>query len=340
MSAALLAMINARKAQMSRVKALRPASGRNRYRILPGWRVAAKAPAHLSDVAGAVSPEFPLGMPSGKEQWLSEFFMNFGQHFLKDAAGKVVAVAVCPEKTYGKPCKICDEVNRGHIHAKNAGDDVTASRLQEAMAGASILLNVLALDTPTPNEVQILAVAPSVIFGKKGVGGLLNLYGDWPGLIKLGGPADSCADMIITKGGAGKEGTTYDVAALPTAVTLTAAHMAAVKDLDQYIVNEDSTQSSQRALSAVSATSGLLPAPSSPALLGAAAAAFAPPAAAVQHFDDVPDFPTAAVASTAPGAAQVIAPAVTTVAPTPAVQATVAPAADQDQSLEDLLKDL
>lgn len=350
MSAALLAMINARKAAVSRIKTIKPALGRNRYRILPGWRVAAKAPAHLGTVPNAEGV-------SEVDLWLSQFYLDFGQHFLKDATGKVVAVALCPEKTYGKPCKVCDEVNRGIINSKNAGDKPTELRLMEALSGASILLNVLALDTPTPMTPEVLAVAPSIFNGKKGVGGIISLFTDWPKLVSLGGPGDGCADIIIEKAGAGKEGTTYSVAAVPTSVTLTPAIVALAKDLDQFVVNEDNSQSAARALSSVSAISGLLPAPSSPSMLGAAAAAFAPAAAAATtHFDDVPDFPTAApVASTVPGATQVVAavvPTVTAVAPTPAVQATVAPvqaptaaqspvaAAAPEQSLEDLLKDL
>lgn len=344
MSAALLALINQRKAQFSRIKTIRPGNGRNRYRILPGWRVVAKAPAHLSDEPGHD------GMPSERAMWLEQFYMDFGQHFLKDASGKVVAVALCMDKTYGKPCKVCDEVHRG---IENSVDDISLARLEEAKSGASVLLNVLELSGTSPNEVQVLSVAPSVLNGKKGVGGIISLFTDWPNLVALGGTAEGCADIVIDKSGSGKEGTVYNVSAIPTAVTLTAAHMAHVKDLDQHVLNEDNAQSTQRALSSVSAISGLLPAPSGVPLLGAAAAAFVPavpagPAVAVTHFDDVPSFPNAAeVASTVPGATQVVqvaaAVAPTTTAPVqPAttVQSPVAPTAPAEQSLEDLLKDL
>lgn len=335
MSAALLALINARKAQVSRVKTIKPNAGRNRYRLLPGWRIAAKAPGYLSGVPGAD------GTPSEKDQWAEQFYMDFGQHFLKDAAGKVAAVALCPEKTFGKPCQICDELNRG-IH--NSTDDIQLGRLKEALAGASILMNVLALDSPTPNEVQIIAFAPSIFNGKKGVGGIISLFQDWPKLVSLGGPADGCADIIVEKAGVGKEGTTYSVAAVPTTVTVTAAHMAAIKDLDAFVQGEANPQSTQRAISSVSAISGLLPAPASMALLGAAASAFAPAVAQVP-LSDIPDFPThapvqpvAVIVSTVP-----VAHAAPATAPAPAV-AVVAPVAAPvvvaEQSLEDLLRDL
>jgi hypothetical protein len=263
MSNALLALIAQRKAQTSRLKTIKPAAGRNRYRILPSWR--------KDDSKGP----------------RDQFWMDFGQHFIKDAAGQVKAVYVCVDKTYGRPCQICDEVNRG---IQNSVDDIQKKRLEDARSSGRVLLNVLHLDGQTPNEVQVLELAPSAFNGKKGVGGVLSLFQDWPNMVALT-PGEGAADIIIEKSGQGMD-TAYGVSAVPSQTTVTPAHLEKLHDLDAFVAQEND-QGAQRALAGVSAITGLLPAPARPQLSASAAAAFAAPAAA-QTFEDVPDFPTAA----------------------------------------------
>ncbi len=326
MSAALMALIAQRKAQTSRLKTLAPAAGRNRYRILPSWRNIAKAPSHLSD--------------EEKGLWASQFYIDFAQHFLKDATGAIKAVALCTDKTYGRPCSICDEVARGIV---NSEDDLSKARMEEAKSGGKVLMNVLHLDGPTPNQVQVLALSPGTFNGKKSVGGVVSLFTDWPSLVAFGGNAQGCADIIVDKSGTGKEGTVYNVSAIPTSITLDPSVMANIIDLDTFVAAEDNSASAARALAAVSSITGLLPAPQRPSLTAAAAAAFAPPAVAVAPvvFDDVPDFPTAAAQPVTVAVQTVVTPAP---APAPVVApvaaAPVAAAVTADQSLEDLLKDL
>jgi hypothetical protein len=224
MSTALLALIAQRKQQSQRLKTIKPSINRNRYRVLPSWRVIANAPTMLSDEEKAL--------------WAEQFYADFGQHFIKDAAGQVKAVYVCVDKTFGRTCQICDELARG---IENSVDDIQKKRLEDAKASARVLLNVLHLDGPTPNEVQVLELAPSAFFGKKGVGGVFSLFKDWPNMTGLkampgrelvpseekrqlfGIDPDTVygpADIIVDKAGTGLE-TVYGVSAVPASSTVT-----------------------------------------------------------------------------------------------------------------------
>jgi hypothetical protein len=323
MSNALLAMIAARKAAVSRIKTIKPAAGRSRYRILPSWRVLANAPAHLSRDSVA-------GMPSEAEQWASEFFREFGQHFLKNAAGEIKAVTICSDKTFGTPCSVCSELERA---IEQSVDDAQVKRLKDAQSTGRILMNVLHLDGPTPGQVQILECPPSVLYGKKGVGGLVSAFADWPNLLDL----TNGADVIIERQGTGLL-TEYGVSVVPSQTKVGPEHLAKLQDLDAFVkIQPDALQ---RAIAATSAVTGLLPAPTA-TLAGAAAAAFAAAPAAAPATEtilgDIPDFPAAA-APAAPAPAPVQAPA-PVAAPAPAAAAPAAPSASEDD-LEELLKGL
>jgi gp32 DNA binding protein like len=319
MSNALMALIAQRKAATSRQNTLKPPAGRSRYKILPGWR--------KDDSKGP------------REQ----FYQDFGQHFLKNAAGEIKSVYVCVDKTYGRPCPICDMVAQG---ITNSVDDAEKKRMEDARASGRVLLNVLHLDGQQPNTVQVLEVPPSVFNGKKGVGGIINLFTDWPNLLNVDG--DGLCDIVIEKSGTGMN-TEYAVSAVP-GKPVNPAVLNQLHDLDAFVAQE-SGEGQQRALAAVSALTGLLPAPSRPSLSEAAASAFSQKPVAAQTFDDVPDFMTpaqqaqeAAVqtatmqpppASTAAAPAQP-APVVT---PAPVQAATVAPAGGE-QDLMKLLEGL
>lgn len=309
MSNALLALIAQRKAATSRLKTIKPNNGRNRYRILSSWR--------KDDSKGPVD----------------QFWMDFGQHFVKDATGAVKAVYVCVDKTFGRPCQICDEVARG---IQNSIDDVQKKRLEDTKSSGRVLLNVLHLDGPTPTVPQVLEIAPSVFNGRKGVGGIVNLFADFPNLMSVGLDGN---DIIIEKSGQGVNDTAYDVKAVPTQTTITPDQLSKLADLDAFVAQEND-QGAQRALAGVSAITGLLPAPVRPSLTNAAAAAFAQPVQA-QVFDDLPSFPTAAELA-AQAAPQVMQPLPTTPAVaavvTPVVAATTPQASEAD--LMELLKGL
>jgi hypothetical protein len=312
---ALLALIAARKAASNRGDTEKPPMGRSRWRILPGWRNPAKAPANLDD--------------AGKAEWAAQFFHDFGQHFVKDASNQVKAVYPCVDKIFGRPCQICDEISRGIVASQ---DDVTKKRLEDAKAAGRVLVNAVRLDGPGGHKVVVLELAPSAFNGKKGVGGVLSLFQDWPNLLDW----DLGNDIIIERAGQGKD-TTYGISAVPPSVKLDKASLIGqLTDLDAYVQREENA-GAQRALAAVGAISGLLPAPTRPALTQAAAAAFAPAPQTAQVLNDIPDFPSNAAPNpfepapaVAPApVAPVAMPTVTQVAPAPvAPQPVAAPAAN------------
>jgi hypothetical protein len=317
MTSALLAMIAKRKAQFSRVKTIKPAEGRNRYRILGSWRKIENAPTGFT--------------PEQSAEWVEQFFHDFGQHFLKDAAGAIKAVYVCADKTFGRPCQICNELARAVDHTS---DDMQLKRIEDASANGRIVMNVLHLDGPTPTEPQILEVAPTVLQGKKGVGGLLSLFEDWPNMLALT-PGEGACDIIIERGGKGLD-TTYGVSAVPSQTTVTAAQMAKVQNLDNFVMQE-STDGAQRAIAAVSSITGLLPAPSAPTLAQAVASS---------AFEEVP---TTICGTVAPVTGTVDAPttvAVQVAMPLPTAAQTAQPqpvaavTAPVEADLEELLKGL
>lgn len=301
---ALQALIAARKAQVSRQKTIKPEAGRNRYRVLPSWRGTTDA----------------------------QFYLDFGQHFIKDALGKVKAVYVCVHKTFGRPCDVCDAIDHA-IHG--ATDDLTIQRLKEAQSGSRVLLNVLDRSGKPgvdPNQPQILEVPPSVFNGKKGVGGILSLM-EQTGF-RLLNFADGY-DVIIEKSGAGKEGTSYGVSvALDTTAPVDPKVMERIHNLDNFVAQEN-VESHTRALSALGVSVGApaLAAPSRPAALAAPMGSI--PAAPAASLDAVQEEALRTIEGTAtlvpPAAAPVAAPAApaapVTPAPQPAPVAQAAPVA-------------
>src|SRR6185369_17798296 len=88
-TAELLEKIKQKKAAIQqssgrREKTMKPTPGKSRWRILPTWR---------SNEA-------------------EQFWHDFGQHFIKNAAGELQAVYVCLSKTYGdeRPCEVCESL--------------------------------------------------------------------------------------------------------------------------------------------------------------------------------------------------------------------------------------
>jgi hypothetical protein len=177
---------------------MKPNPGRNRYRILPGWR------------------------KSGDPQ----FYHDFGQHFIKNAAGEFKAVYICTDKTFGRPCAICDSVGQA---IRNSKSDSEKKLFEEARSNGRVLVNALHIDGPTPNEVQILELAPSAFNGKKGVGGIISLFTDWPDLLD---PIKG-SDIIIERSGTGKE-TAYGVSAVP-GKPLDPKILEKLQDLDKFV---------------------------------------------------------------------------------------------------------
>jgi len=301
-SSALQKLLDQRKqANASYQKTIKPEPGRGRYRILPSWR--------KPDATGAADPTF---------------YHDFGQHFVKDAAGTLKAVYICTEKTYGRPCDHCSMLAEAIVATQNnGGDDVAVKRLKDAQSKARVLLNVLHIDGKTPTIPQIMEIAPSVFDGKssKGggakVGGIISLFSEWPDLLD---PIKG-NDIIIDRAGTGLD-TQYSVQVAGASQPVPAEALAKLNDLDKFVAQE-SADRARKALLAVSAITGALP---SPAMLAAIGIEAAPSA-------DTPSAETqaalaAAVAASAAIAAAAAAPVVAApVAVAPVVAAPVAPVA-------------
>ncbi|MEZ2310849.1 hypothetical protein AB6809_29815 [Paraburkholderia sp. RCC_158] len=225
----LMDLLAKRKAATGGQKTIKPKTGRNRYRILPGWR--------------------KNGDPT--------FYHDFGQHFIKDAAGAVKAVYVCVDKTFGRPCEVCDAVAQG---IQMSTDDLTKKRVEDAKASGRVLLVVLELDGTQPTVPQILEVAPTVFNGNKGVGGIINLFDEWPNMLD---PVNG-NDIIIEKSGAGMD-TRYAVQIAGASKPVPPDALTKICDLDAY-VQQENDQAHQRALLSVRSVAGLPPPAATPAL--------------------------------------------------------------------------
>ncbi|MGN8188620.1 hypothetical protein ACTJLD_21790 [Burkholderia sp. 22088] len=241
-TAALMELLQKRKAETGGQKTIKPKAGRNRYRILPGWR-------------GNGDPLF---------------YHDFGQHFIKDAAGQVKAVYICTDRTFGRPCEVCDAVATAMA---STTDDVTKKRVEESKASGRVLLNVLELDGTNAGVPQILEIPPTVFNGNKGVGGIISLFDEWPNLLD---PNTGC-DIIIEKSGAGKD-TRYGVQVAGGSKPVPAEALTKLNNLDDF-VKQESEAAAQRALTQVRAIAGL-PAPTGAALGYSPAAIAANPYAA------------------------------------------------------------
>jgi hypothetical protein len=148
---------------------------------------------------------------------------------------------------------VCAAVNNGII---NSVDDLTKKRLMDAQSSSRVLLNVLHIDGPTPEEPQILEVAPSVFNGAKGVGGIISLFDEWPDLLHpLRGN-----DIIIEKSGTGME-TRYGVQVAGASKPVPLACLPKIANLDKFVAAEQE-EAFRKALTSVSSITGLLPPPS------------------------------------------------------------------------------
>lgn len=242
--------------------------GTSRWRILGSWR-------------GAADPQF---------------WHDFGQHFIKDTAGAVKAIYMCTEKTFNRPCAVCDAVGHG---IKGATDDAMLKALTDAKSSSRVLVNAMHLDSGEPHKVHILELPPTVFEQ------LVTIATEWEeggqGILGASG-----RDLSISRSGTGKN-TKYVVQVSPKVMEIPASAFKP-NDLDAYVAQE-SVEQQQRAISTVRAVAGLLPGPASTSGLPLAAAgaamlvdeepAAAPPrraAPAPAAFEDVPDLAEVAAA--------------------------------------------
>jgi hypothetical protein len=219
----LMALMKDKKAALKqKSKTLKPNPGKNNYVLLPGWR---KGDEHI-------------------------FQHEFGQHFIKNAAGEIQSVYPCLDATYGRPCPICDSIAKA---IRMTDDEDVVKQLEEATAGIrkqKFLLNVLALDSDEPGVPQILEV------GKQVFGQIVEMVEEW-----AAGIFDSEEPQIIQISRDGKGlNTKYTVQISPKKHTMPKGVMAKLNNLDEYVQQENEAAQT-RALTAINNVAGLLVAP-------------------------------------------------------------------------------
>lgn len=267
-------LANKKKSMKKAEKTVKLKPGKNRVRILPGWRA-------VDPKTGAINPE---GDPT--------FFHDFGQHFIKDSADQLQAVYLCNHATYGKPCEVCSALASA---SRGVTDDETLEVLAKARASSTILVNALMLDSDQPNTPVILELKRGV-FGK-----LVEIIEEWEGK-----PLDPemGQEIIMTREGTGLT-TKYDAQIGPKVYKVPASALTQLHNLDEYVAQESEEQK-RKAIAAVNSVAGFLPAPSGADVPRTSATRLAAPAAAAApagdtEFEDVPDFdmPAAAPAAAA-----------------------------------------
>ena len=243
-------------------KTVKLAAGDNRVRILPGWR-------SIDQKTGTVDAD---GDPT--------FFHEFGQHYIKDAAGQMQAVYLCTNATFDKPCEVCSALSAASRHVTNDEDQKV---LEEARANRVTLVNALLLDSTSPNTPVILELKYS-IFSK-----VIGIMEEWEA-----SPLDpeNGQIFVMSRNGTGIL-TKYDVSLSPKKHRIAPEVLMKVVNLDEY-VKQESAEQQRKAVSAVNALVGI---GFAPAARSDSPTSVALPAPAAAAFSDVPDFPATPVAA-------------------------------------------
>jgi hypothetical protein len=226
-----LAMKSGRRQRTTTLK-----NGDTRIRVLPSWR---------KNLHGTGEEFVDLGH-------------DFGMHYIKNAAGELVAVYICVAKTFGQSCPICEAIGQQLAHVHN---DVTAKLLNDAKASGRVLINALVRNGDNPNEPVILEIPPSV-FEKilaRAEQYLTPEDGSEPvNIFDL----QTGFDLIISRDGVGMN-VKYDVTVARNSTRVDSTVMAKLHDLDNYVAQEYE-EGKLKALAAVNGVGGALPAPTRP----------------------------------------------------------------------------
>lgn len=217
----LMALMKQKKAALKqKSKTLKANPGANRYVVLPGWR---KGEEHV-------------------------YFHEFGQHYIKNAAGEIQAVYPCLDATYGRTCPICESIGKA---IRITSDEDVVKSLEDAACGARkqvYLVNVLALDSDDPKTPQILEVKKSA-FGQ-----IVEIVEEW-----AEGVFDSENPQIIIVNREGKGlNTKYTAQVSAKRVAMPEGALGKINNLDEYVLQENE-ENQRRALNAISSVAGLLP---------------------------------------------------------------------------------
>jgi hypothetical protein len=202
----LMALVTAKQKENQKLSVIRPKAGQNRYVLLPGW----------------------------DENNREIFWHDFGDHWIKDfhnvnSSGKpaIVANVICEEKTRKAECPICNLVREGLSRCKT--DEEAAFLRSNYASKQGYLLNVLALDSETPTEPQVLHVGRTVFEQ------ILALVGSWGGAIF---DASNPQIVTITRSGAGLS-TSYIVQVSPEKYALKKGIIEKIHNLDDFCAPSD-----------------------------------------------------------------------------------------------------
>ena len=215
----LLEMLKQKKAALkSKEKTIKPQPGNNRYVLLPGWR-------------------------KGEEY---VWYHDFGQHYIKNAADEIQAVYPCNEAIFGKPCAVCEGLQRAQ---HSASDDETIELLKKAKSSRRHLVNVLALDGEDPNTPQILELTTTTFTQ------LMDMVEDYAAQV-----FDPESPMVFTIKREGKAlNTKYYIQTTPKTHDLPKGVLSKIPNLDEYVQMESDEQK-RKAIAAINSVAGLLPA--------------------------------------------------------------------------------
>jgi hypothetical protein len=226
----LLDIIKARRSATQssgdRVRAVRLKSGKNRIRILP----------HIS-----LDAEKP-------------FFKQYGQHYIKDAGGKIIAVYTCDYATHGTRCEVCDAIQVAMMRA----DDADRKLLESARSGKKILVNAILHDSDIKTA-QLLEF-PAYTFDQQVLGLFETFAEDGVDFTSL----TEGFDLIIERKGSTRMDTEYVVNAVPKSTKVDKSVMSTAVDLEAYVLaeSEASRFKAVQAINVISSAAALLEGPS------------------------------------------------------------------------------
>ena len=219
----LLALARNKKAALKVAgSTVKPSDGKTTIRILPGWR----------------------------ENDRETFFHDFGQHFIKNAGDEIQAVYLCVDRTYGKPCPVCEGIS---IASGSTADTAMKDVLKQASAVHRFLVNAIVISGGS--DANLDRKKPAVFEIPKGVfDGILALVEEWgPDILDL----EKGKNIIIERTGKAKN-TKYTVSISPKGDPLPASILSQLNNLDDF-VQQESSEKEQKALNAIRSVAGLLP---------------------------------------------------------------------------------
>lgn len=272
-------------------------------------------------IAAKSNRERPVKLTSAKNQirilprWDGDFdgkfFQEFGQHFIKDKNGNVLAVYICTAQTFERECAVCSEIAK---HSAALTDESLAGVLAGAKASSRYLVNAIYMNGTHANaktEPVLLELSPSAF---NGILAIAENYLEDHGINIL--DLKEGYDLVIAKSGSGLE-TKYSVTPSPKPRAIDPAVISKARNLEEY-AKQEYDLGLQKALTSLGQAMGgnaALPGPAAnrPALTqqNTAAQTLANTAPAdldvlEAEFEEVPPFETAAQAA-APAAAVPVA---------------------------------